>query len=79
MIKQFGTLMLMKLNISVVNKNIAMACRRIILCQSVLLCVQEGSRRREDLKISKQSALAVKHYLRDNQHQSPGRPGYALA
>lgn len=30
-------------------------------------------------KISKQSALAVSHYLRDNQHQSPGRPGYALA
>jgi len=30
-------------------------------------------------KISKQSALAVKQYLRDNQHQSPGRPGFALA
>ena len=30
-------------------------------------------------KISKQSALAVTHYLRDNQHQSPGRPRYALA
>ena len=79
MIKQFGTLMLMKLNISVVNKNIAMACRCIISGQRNFLCVQECSKRREDLKISKQSALAVKQYLRDNQHQSPGRPGFALA
>ncbi len=33
----------------------------------------------EMTKISKQSALAAYQYLRDNQHQSPGRPGYALA
>ena len=71
--------MLMDLNISLMNKNIAMARRRVVLGQSVLLCVQESSGRREDQKISKQSALAVKHYLRDNQHQSPGRHGYALA
>lgn len=30
-------------------------------------------------EISKQSALAVSQYHRDNQHQSPGRPRYALA
>lgn len=30
-------------------------------------------------KSSKQSALAVTSHLRDNQHQSPGRPRYALA
>ena len=30
-------------------------------------------------KSSKQSALAVKSHLRDNQHQSPDRPRYALA
>jgi len=32
-----------------------------------------------NIKISKQSALAVIQYLRDNQHQSPGRPRFALA
>lgn len=71
--------MLMKLNISVVNKNIAMACRCIILGQSLLLCMLEYSGRREDLKISKQSALAVTQPFRDNQHQSTGKFKYALA
>lgn len=71
--------MLMKFDISLINKDIAVACRLAMQGQSLLLYVQENSRRREDQKISKKSALTVTHAFRDNQHQSPGRPGYALA
>ena len=47
--------------------------------RAVTHACQASSYPRQRIKFSKQSALAVLQHLRDNQHQSIGRPRYALA